>query len=214
MANEDRDAAQQLSPGNAPPQSIFHQAYEPGVEAPWDIKRAQSDIVALADAGGFSGEVLDIGCGPGDNAIFLATRGYRVTGVDMVPAALGRARARALGARVKVDFVQANALELDKLGRTFDTVLDSGLLHVFDDKLRAKYVASLAHVVHKGSIYHALVFSDRHPCGVGPVRMSEAMIRAAFSDGWSVKSIRPARFEHTIDPGFAEGWLATIERTG
>ncbi|MRG92169.1 class I SAM-dependent methyltransferase [Polyangium spumosum] len=212
MAIEGEEAKEPAAPPDA---SVFQHAYAEGVHAPWDIGRPQADIVALAEAGGFRGDILDVGCGPGDNAIFLAARGHVVTALDMVENALVKARARAAEKAVSVQFVQGNALELVMLGRTFDTVLDSGLLHVFGSEMRARYVESLAHVVRPGSMYHALVWSDREPGNEGPRRLAEADLRKAFAAGWKVHELRPARYEHMLGgKGYAEAWLVSIERTG
>jgi len=212
MASEGEGTRDRTAP---PEPSVFHHAYEEGVHAPWDIGRPQADLVALAEAGGVRGDVLDVGCGPGDNAIFLAARGHVVTGLDLVETALAKARARAAQSGVSVHFVRGNALELGMLGRTFDTVLDSGLLHVFGRGMRAQYVASLSQVVRPGSMYHALVWSDREPGAEGPRRLSEEDLRTAFASGWKVREIRPARFEHMLGgKGYAEAWRVSIERTG
>ena len=197
----------------APPQVVFFQAYEG--QAPWVIGRPQADVVALVEAGGVRGEVLDIGCGTGEHAILLAERGYAVTGIDMVPKAIDLAREKAAARGLTVDLQVGNALELAGLGRTFDTVLDTGLFHVFNDEDRARYVDGLGHVVRRGGVYHMLVFSDREPADGGPRRIRQAEIHAAFVEGWRVLEIRPARYEHTIGgKGYAEAWLASIERTG
>ena len=90
----------------------------------------------LEALGGISGEVLDIGCGLGDNAIFLASRGHSVTGLDGSPAAIEEARGRAAQAGVLkspaasagVTFDVADATDLTGYDGRFDTVIDSALL--------------------------------------------------------------------------------------
>ena len=68
---------------------------------PWDIHQAQPRLMELEALGGISGEVLDIGCGLGDNAIFLASRGHSVTALDGSAAAIEQARRRAAEARAE-----------------------------------------------------------------------------------------------------------------
>jgi hypothetical protein len=106
-----------------------------------------------------------------------------------------------------------DALELGSLGEEFGTVLDCGLFHIFSDEERARFVESLGAVTRLGARYHVLCFSDRQPGDWGPRRVSGAEIRAAFTGGWHVESIEPARIEVTIIPDGAEAWLATIRRT-
>jgi hypothetical protein len=96
------------------------------------------------------------------------------------------------------------------LGRRFDTVMDSGLFHVFDDETRTRYVASLGGSVVPGGRYHMLCFSDRVPGDVGPRRVSEDEIRTSFADGWEVLSIDPSAMEVTFTPERIPAWLATI----
>ena len=94
---------------------------------PWDIGEPQPVVVALADSGMLSGEVLDIGCGPGNNAVFLAERGDRVTGIDWARTALQTARQRAQAHGVAVEFVHADATTLQGVPQRFNVVLDSAL---------------------------------------------------------------------------------------
>jgi len=79
-------------------------------------------------------------------------------------------------------------------------VLDCGVFHTFDDHARARYVASLTGVVEPGGRYHMLVFSDRQGGDLGPRRIHQEEIRAAFAEGWSILSIEPAILE--TNPGF------------
>src|SRR3977135_3449526 len=89
------------SPGTFPTAHSFDRLYrgEPSVDGgpkpagiPWDIHQAQPRLMELEALGGFAGEVLDIGCGLGDNTIFLASRGHSVTGLDGSTAAIEAAR--------------------------------------------------------------------------------------------------------------------------
>ena len=111
--------------------------------APWDIGRPQPPIVRLASARGFTGAVLDAGCGTGENALHVASLGLSVLGVDVAETALRIARAKAADRAIEVEFVAADAFQLQRLGRTFETVLDCGLFHTFDDDEWPEYVASL-----------------------------------------------------------------------
>lgn len=180
---------------------------------PWDIGRPQRDVVALAEAGGIRGRVLDVGCGTGENALLLAARGHAVVGVDGSPRAVAKARAKAEARGVSAEFLVADALALPALG-TFDTILDSGLFHIFDDEDRPRYARQVAAALKPGGAFHMLVWSDREPPDGGPRRVSEREIRDTFQGGWRVEAVRPATYEtliHGERPG-AHAWLATMRR--
>jgi SAM-dependent methyltransferase len=184
-----------------------------GDPPPWDIGSPQPIVVAIADAGGFTGDVLDSGCGTGENALFLASRGFKVTGVDWSGRAIERARAKAAERGLEVDFIAADALALSDLGRSFDSVVDSGLFHTFDDGLRAAYVRSLAGVVRAGGLVHLLCFSELEPGSWGPRRVTQQELRDAFADGWMIEAIDGFRFATRNTPDGARAWHATIRRS-
>ena len=189
-------------------------AYEAGSRAPWDIGRPQPAFARLADKGLLSGRMLDAGCGSGEHALLAAARGADVVGVDISPRAIERARHKAAERGLAVRFEVADALSLDGLGLTFDTVVDSGLFHVFDDADRARYVTSLASVLPPGGTCYLMCFSERQPGAMGPRRVRQEELRTAFSDGWDVTAIAAEAFE--VNPGLgtptAQAWLATIRR--
>ena len=190
--------------------------YAPGAAPPpWDIGRPQQAFLRLADRGLLSGRLLDAGCGTGEHALLAAARGAEAMGVDISPRAIAKARDKAAERGLPARFEVADVLSLEQLGMTFDTVIDSGVFHVFDDQDRARYVTSLGSVLRPDGCCYLMCFSDRKPGGYGPRRISQDELRAAFSDGWAVASIEADTFE--VNPGMpaptAQAWLAAIRRT-
>ena len=184
--------------------------------APWDIGRPQPAFVALAEAGEIRAPALDSGCGTGEQALMLAEAGLEVVGVDISPTAVSRAKAKAARRSLAVEFMVGDVLELGRLGRRFATIVDAGTFHTFNDHDRARYVSSLAAALEPGSVLHLLCFSDRVPGLVGPRRIAQVELRAAFAAGWQVERIDDAQFE--VSPDFPIGgphaWLARIVREG
>src|SRR5438874_13716126 len=125
------------------PATAWDESYQ-GSPAPWDIGRPQAPFVRLAESGLLSGRVLDVGCGTGEHVLLAAAHGAAAMGVDLSAVAIEKARAKAAERGLAARFEVADALHLDRLGETFDTVLDSGLFDVFEDTDRARYVLSLA----------------------------------------------------------------------
>ena len=189
-------------------------SYTAGAAAPWDIGRPQPALVRLADEGRLTGRLLDAGCGTGENALLAASHGAEVTGIDVAPTAIARAREKASRRGLTARFEVADALDLGRLGLTADTVIDSGVFHVFSDEDRARYVASLATVLRPGGTCYLMCFSDRQPGTWGPRRVRAEELRAAFSDGWAVESITADTFEINPMDGMTQvqAWLAAIKR--
>ncbi|HTU25228.1 MAG TPA: class I SAM-dependent methyltransferase [Pirellulales bacterium] len=200
-----------------PDRSTFEAAY--AGQAPWDIGRPQPALVDRA--GALTGSILDAGCGTGDNALYFASLGHRVTGIDFLAEPIARAKLKAHERGVAVDFLVMDALALAALPVQFDAAIDCGLFHVFSDADRPRYVAGLASVLKPGGRLLLLCFSDEEPGTIGPRRVSQSELRAAFASGWTIESIEPARFAIRPDmpnlefsPGGPKAWLATIRRGG
>jgi SAM-dependent methyltransferase len=187
--------------------------------APWDIGRPQGRFTAIADR--VTGSVLDAGCGTGDNALFFAARGHRVTGIDFVEEAIRRARVKAAERGLPVEFLLKDATTLGDWGERFASVIDCGLFHVFSDDDRHCYVQGLAQVVEPGGRLFLMCFSDEEPGTEGPRRVSRQELYDTFADGWKVESVEPAQFE--VNPEFTEmkfseggpkAWFAVVRRQG
>jgi SAM-dependent methyltransferase len=186
-------------------------------QAPWDTGRPQPDIIRLAEAGKIRGSVLDVGCGTGENVLYLAARGHESWGLDFVPVAIERAKIKAAERGIDAHFLVGNALELNRLGRLFDTVIDCGLFHTFTDNERLVFVEQLGEVLGLGGMLYMLCFSDEEPGTEGPRRITQQEIRDSFQNGWKATQIEPTRFESVerpgrMSPGGPKAWLATVER--
>jgi cyclopropane fatty-acyl-phospholipid synthase-like methyltransferase len=182
---------------------------------PWDIGRPQPAFLRLAEAGLLAGRVLDAGCGTGEHTILAARQGADASGVDISRRAIEIATRKAAERGVDARFLVASVLALDALGECFDVVIDSGVVHVFGDDDRARYVASLRSAVNTGGTCYLMCFSEHVPGDWGPRRVRQAELEESFAEGWSIASIDPAEFE--IAPGMpvsvVSAWLATICRT-
>ena len=150
---------------------VWDASYTAWHAGPWDIGRPQPAFVRLADEGRLTGRLLDAGCGTGENgAAGSGSRGADVTGIDVAPTAIARARAKASERGLTARFEVADALDLGRLGLTADTVIDSGVFHVFGDDDRARYVASLAAGAETGPrlLPHVLQRSAARDLGPAP----------------------------------------------
>ena len=191
-------------------------AYTGEQPAPWDIGRPQPVFVRLAEQGLLLGRVLDVGCGTGEHVLLAADSGAAdAAGVDLSPTAIEEARAKAAQRQIAARFEVGDALSLDVRDASIDTIIDSGLFHVFSDGDRARYVASISRVAKPGGHVYLMCFSDRQPGDFGPRRVRQEELREAFSDGWRFESITAETFDinRMNDWTFAHAWLAVIRRS-
>src|SRR5262249_31216422 len=158
----------------------------------------QKPFIEAADR--ITGSVLDAGCGTGDTAIFIASRGCKVTGIDFIEEPLRGARKKAQARGFSVTFLLKDALTLKDWSERFDNVVDSGLFHVFSDDDRRRYVEGLTTVLKPGGRVFLMCFSDEEPGSEGPRRVSKRELHAAFAQDWNIESMEPTRFE--VRPDF------------
>lgn len=190
---------------------------ENAVLMPWDVSQPQPAIQALAEAEEMIGDVLDLGCGTGENGLMLASRGHMVWGIDASENLIAQARQKAAERELEATFIVGDALNLTILGEGFHTVIDSGLFHFFSDAEREVYLAGLRHVMFSDSRLFLLCLSDREPADLGergPRRIKRSTLRKCFSaaQGFKVVQIEPAEYLLNTEAGSAKAWLAVIQR--
>ncbi|MCX2930307.1 class I SAM-dependent methyltransferase [Mycobacterium sp. CVI_P3] len=185
----------------------------PVTSVPWDTKGPKESVVTWQQQGLISGAVLDIGCGLGDNAIYLARHGHHVTALDISPTALITAERRAADADVDVRFAVADAAELAGYHDAFDTIVDSGMFHCLDEDAKAAYAASACRAARPGARLLIACFSEANDDPMrGQRAVSESALRTILgAAGWTVDSVTPSTVHRPdgVDMGF---WLVVAQR--
>jgi SAM-dependent methyltransferase len=126
------------------------------VGAPWETSAPRPELVELVARGGITppGRALDLGCGGGTNAVFLAQQGFATTGVDFSPVALAKAREAARIAQVQVDFVQADftAPRVEGITGPYDLIVDYGSIDDVDPAQRRMAASHVAEWTRPGGV--------------------------------------------------------------
>ena len=192
------------------PQAYFDTAYQG--TPPWEIAAPQPAFVRLQEAGGIQGVVLDVGCGTGDLAIYLARQGHAVWGADFAPQAIATARQKAAQQACAVEFVVHDVLDLGTLPRQFDTIVDSGCFHVFDDTLRPYFAASLYRALRPGGVYHMLAMGISLNAPGMPHAVTALDIQQTFGTPWQILDVAAALFLTRTTPEGRPATFASIRR--
>lgn len=169
---------------------------------PWDTKAPKENVVAWHNAGWVHGDVLDIGCGLGDNAIYLAKQGHHVTGLDISPTALTTAERRAHDAGVDIHFAAADSTRLDGYANRFDTVIDSGMFHCLDDDGKRAYAAAAHRATRPGATMLISCFSDANHASDDWPRPSvskQTLHEVLGGGGWNIESADQVMLSREMD---------------
>ena len=162
---------------------------------PWDIGGAQPVVIEAERAGRLHGAVLDVGCGLGDNAIYLANQGHQVTGIDIAPAGIEQARHRARQQGVDVAFAVADATNLDSFEGQFDSVLDGACYHTIPEDARDDYAGALHRATRPDALLTLFCFPPGNSGPVAAMGIPEESLRATFGKaGWDITDLQLTRY--------------------
>ncbi|MBU0530388.1 MAG: class I SAM-dependent methyltransferase [Candidatus Aenigmatarchaeota archaeon] len=164
---------------------------------PWFTKELDPDLEeALKRIGIKSGRFLDLGTGPGTQAIQLAERGFDVTGTDISDSAIQKAT-KLSG---KVNFVVDNILETRLERNGFDFIFDRGMFHVLDVEDRKTYMKNIKKILNDNGMLFLKCFSVKQEDNLGPHRFSKEDIEREFGSDFVVESVKDTVYQGYIKP--------------
>lgn len=179
-------------------------------EIPWNVADPPELLVRLVESGQVAPcRAVDLGCGAGNYAVWLAGRGFRVTGVDLSPAALELARQLAAAKGVSCDFVAVDLLgDVKGFDASFDFAYDWEVLHHILPAERQRYVANVHRMLRPGARYLSVCFSEDDPGfgGVGKVRRTSLGTTLYFSSEHELREL--------FEPLFVVDGLSTVRIAG
>lgn len=174
----------------------FEERYQTG-DTPWVHKGVDFNLVeAIEKLGLDSGRVLEIGCGTGDEAIWLAQQGFEVTGYDLSETAIEQARSKASSAEMQCTFCAGDFLEASIDSNRYAFAFDRGCLHsIPEGEGRATFVQKVADGLTDQGLWLSLVGNaDAPPRDVGPPRLTAAELTALLEPCFEILSLKAGPF--------------------
>jgi SAM-dependent methyltransferase len=169
---------------------------------PWGAAPSP-DLVALVDSGRLTPcRAIDIGCGTGATSIYLASRGFDVTGVDFAPSAIDRARTAAMAANVRATFIVDDITAPTQVRSGFDLLVDHGTFDDLTHDSRASYVATANQIAAEGAAFYLWCFEwapalwERaltRLVPIGNINVAPGDIERHFAKQWGIEQITSSR---------------------
>ena len=197
MANTDRDWEAKYREGNTP----------------WDSQLPSKELqLVLAEYDVHPSSAVELGCGTGTNALYLAKQGWQLTAIDCSSLALEQARVKANAANVEVEWIEADVQNFDLDGRKFDLVFDRGCYHCCRRVDLDGYLATLRNLTAPDSRMLCLCGNPNDGTEGGPPRVEEADIRKEFASLFDIQHLRPFHFEDAGGVQGPFGWSVWMRR--
>ncbi|NVM22185.1 MAG: methyltransferase domain-containing protein [Desulfobacterales bacterium] len=174
----------------------FEDRYRTG-DTPWDLGKPDFNLTDMATKRPIrSCKALEIGCGTGDNAVWLARQGFVVTGTDISEIAVQKAMEKTSKAGVKCTFLVIDFLNHEIPGAPFGFVFDRGCFHSFDSaEERKQFAKNVASHLAKGGLWLSIVGSaDAQPRDHGPPTRTARDIVTAAEPYFEILSLNSSHF--------------------
>ena len=182
-------------------------------DTPWDSQIPSQELRSvLAEYDVATGKAIELGCGSGTNAVYLATNNWQVTAVDCSPAALQLAQEKSALAEAEVRWIEADVQHFDLPGETFGFVFDRGCYHCCRRVDLPGYLTSLENLTHLGSHFLCLCGNPSDGTSGGPPRVTEEEIRQEFSGLFELIHLREFHFEDAGGVPGPLGWSVWMQR--
>ncbi|MBN2316786.1 MAG: class I SAM-dependent methyltransferase [Sedimentisphaerales bacterium] len=180
----------------------------------WDVGRADYNLIEVVTQKPIPGcKALDIGCGTGDNSIWLARNGFEVTGTDTSEMALAKAAEKASNAHVPCDFRRVDFLKNAVEGAPFGFVFDRGCFHSFvSEKDRRRLAHNVAaHLLDAGLWLTLVGNADEPRRGPGPPQRTAGQIVSAVEPYFEILSLQSSTFESNR-PNPPRAWRCLMQK--
>ncbi len=168
---------------------------------PWNAGAPDVDLVRLVERGSIpKGQALDLGTGPGHDAVYLISQGFNVIAIDISPTAVIRARENASEAGLFGFFQQGDIRKIPVEDGFIDFANDRGCFHVLGEIDRPKAVSEIARVLRKKGLFLLRVFSDKEPWGDGPHRFTRKELEDLFLLQFRIREFWEGEFKGPASP--------------
>ena len=183
-------------------------------DIPWDLGRPDFNLTDMVTQRPIDAcNALEIGCGTGDNAIWLAQQAFKVTATDISEIAIAKSREKAAKANVKCNFVVADFLKSKTPGAPFGFVFDRGCFHTHDSqKDQKKFAAKVAMELGESGLWLSLIGSaDDPPRDSGPPRFAAAEVINVVEPYFEILALSAGKFDSN-EPHAPRIWVCLMRK--
>lgn len=183
-------------------------------DTPWDVGKPDFNLIEVVTQKPIQNcKVLDVGCGTGDNSIWLAQNRFKVIGTDTSDIALSKAKEKATKAKVKCEFFLADFLRNKIQGAPFGFIFDRGCFHSFDSENdRRNFAENVATHLEEAGLWLTIVGNaDEHRHGPGPPQRSAGDIVLAVETYFEILLLQSSHFESN-SPDPPRAWRCLMQK--